>query len=118
MLVEVDGDRPPDEITAELLQRLKNRLNLADRRLRLVEQEEVPAAAHDVQLRAGDPVRQQPRVGERDHGVVVAGDDQGGRAEPVQPRKAAPAGRRVELERVSERARCVRQPRIGLRGQL
>src|SRR5690242_9707170 len=55
------------------------------------------AAVVDGQLASRDQPVQDPRVELRDDGVVVAGQDQGGRAHPRQQRQAHPAGGGQEL---------------------
>jgi sugar diacid utilization regulator len=44
----------------------------------------MPAAAHDVQARAGDPAREHARVGDRHHRVFVTRHDQRRLAEALQ----------------------------------
>ena len=58
--------------------------------MRLVEQEEVPAAHDDVHARVRQARGEQARVEQRHGGVVVAGHDQHGERDAVQPRQARP----------------------------
>ena len=67
---------------------------------RILQQEQVPAAAYDTQPRVADQPVQEVTVHQRDDGVVVTGDHQGGLGEPVQPRDARPTGDRVHLGEV------------------
>ena len=57
--------------------------------------------AIDVQLAARYQPVHDPRVGQRDDRVVVAGQDQGRRPQPRQPGQACPSGRRDQLVEVA-----------------
>ena len=72
-------------------------------RFHVVEQREVATPPHDVELGVRDAGREHVRVGERHQRVVVAGDDEGGRNDPLEPRRARPGGHREELVQVADR---------------
>jgi protein-S-isoprenylcysteine O-methyltransferase Ste14 len=67
---------------------------------RVLQEEQVPTAGYHVQPRVADQPVQDVTVHERDDGVVVPGDHQGGLREPAQPRDARPAGDGVHLGEV------------------
>ena len=103
-----------DESSAAAPVFVEERADVAGDRLGLIKQKEVAAAADDPEGRVGHAPGHETRVGERDDGVVVAGDDQGRLADAVQPGQAAPARDGVELEGVAEGVGRMLQAGVGL----
>jgi hypothetical protein len=63
----------------------------------LVDQEQVAASGHDVKSGAGDPPGKEASVGERDQGVVVAGQHERLLVQLPEPRRARPPRHREQL---------------------
>src|SRR4029450_7697383 len=72
-----------------------------------LKQEKMPAPAYDMQTRVGNPRREQPTVGDRNDGVVIAGKHEGRLLDSVEPEDAWPARGRIELVRIAHHRRRV-----------